>query len=67
MTTNNQPNSNHSVLSSTATITWRGQDYPVPSDEEIGEWVAGDTCETPDGETVEPDHPDSWLRLLGII
>lgn len=24
-------------------------------------------CETPEGDCVEPDHPKSWLRLLGLI
>jgi hypothetical protein len=22
---------------------------------------------TPDGRTVEPDAPDSWLRILGLV
>lgn len=48
-------------------ITWRGQVYDVPSMDEIEEWVCDSVCETPDGDTVEPDHPDSWLRLLGLI
>jgi hypothetical protein len=24
-------------------------------------------CETPWGDIVEPDHPKSWLRVLGLI
>jgi hypothetical protein len=24
-------------------------------------------CETPEGDTVEPDHPHSWLRILKLI
>jgi hypothetical protein len=24
-------------------------------------------CETPWGDIVEPDHPKSWLRILGLI
>lgn len=48
-------------------IIWRGRTYPVPSMSEIEEWVIDSVCETPDGECVEPDHPDSWLSLLGII
>lgn len=49
------------------TYTWKGQVYNVPSDEEIQDWMMDGDCETPDGDVVEPDHPDSWLRLLGLI
>lgn len=48
-------------------ITWRGQEYDVPSFDQIEEWAFDSVCETPDGDMVEPDHPDSWLSLLGII
>lgn len=48
-------------------ITWRGEAYDVPSDAELERWVFDSVCETPDGDTVEPDHPDSWLSLLGFI
>ncbi|MBR5950118.1 MAG: hypothetical protein IKZ87_01645 [Actinomycetaceae bacterium] len=48
-------------------IIWRGEKYATPSLEELREWVFDGVCETPDGDTVEPDHPDSWLRLLGFI
>jgi hypothetical protein len=47
-------------------IVWRGQEYEVPDIEEIERWVYDSVCETPDGDQVEPDHPDSWLMLLGI-
>ena len=47
-----------------ATLTWHGQDYPVP---EMDQLEADSVCETPEGDIVEPDHPDSWLSLLGII
>ncbi len=50
-----------------ATITWRGTEYDVPSEDEIESWVMDSVCETPDGDTVEPDHPDSWLSILGLI
>lgn len=50
-----------------ATIQWRGSVYQVPSMSEIEEWVIDSVCETPEGDCVEPDHPDSWLSLLGII
>ena len=49
------------------TIQWRGQTHQVPSMSEIEEWVLDSVCETPEGDRVEPDHPDSWLSLLGII
>lgn len=50
-----------------APVTWRGKDYPSPTTGEVREWVMDSVCETPDGRTVEPDHPDSWLRLLGLV
>ena len=50
-----------------ATLTWLGQDYPVPEMDQLEAWVLDSICETPEGDNVEPDHPDSWLSLLGII
>jgi hypothetical protein len=35
--------------------------------EYMEEMVFDSTCETPDEETVEPDHPSSWLSILGMI
>ena len=35
--------------------------------EELEEWAGDSVCGTPDGGEVEPDHPDSWLMLLGLI
>jgi hypothetical protein len=29
--------------------------------------VMDSCCETPDGRTVEPDHPESWLSILNLI
>ncbi|HGM4991400.1 TPA: hypothetical protein ACKPYT_004681 [Pseudomonas aeruginosa] len=49
------------------TITWNGQQYAVPSMAELEAMVFDSVCETPDGDTVEPDHPDSWLSILGLI
>jgi hypothetical protein len=40
--------------------------YDVPSNEDIEEYSFSDAC-TPAGDEVEPDHPDSWLRILGLI
>ena len=48
-------------------IIWKGDQYETPSMEQLQEWVFDSVCETPDGDTVEPDHPDSWLSLLGLI
>lgn len=55
------------MLNLPKTIIWRGEEYEVPDMETIESFVFDSVCETPDGETVEPDHPDSWLRLLGLI
>ena len=54
-------------LSKPKTLMWKGQTYEVPDEEQLEEWVNDCVCETPDGECVEPDHPDSWLSLLGLI
>jgi len=48
-------------------VTWKGREYDPPSLGELREWLSDSVCETPDGEQVEPDHPDSWLSLLGMI
>lgn len=49
------------------TIEFRGEIYSTPDMEDLETWVFDSLCETPDGRTVEPDHPDSWLMLLGLI
>ncbi|MHC4913468.1 MAG: hypothetical protein ACYTE5_10810 [Planctomycetota bacterium] len=41
--------------------------YEIPSNEDIEEWAFDSVCFTPGDDEVEPDHPDSWLRLLGLI
>jgi hypothetical protein len=41
--------------------------YTVPSLEDIEEWTFDSYAFTPSDEEVEPDHPDSWLRLLYLI
>jgi hypothetical protein len=41
--------------------------YEVPSNEDIEEWSFDSICCTPGEDEVEPDHPDSWLRLLSMI
>ena len=40
---------------------------PVPSIDACQEWTIDSVCPTPDGDIVEPDHPDAWLRLLGLV
>lgn len=41
--------------------------YDIPSNEDIEEWSFDSICFTPADDEVEPDHPDSWLSLLGLI
>ena len=41
--------------------------YQLPLMAEIQEWVLGSTACTPCDDDVEPDHPDSWLSILGLI
>jgi hypothetical protein len=41
--------------------------YPVPSAADIEDWCLGSIAETPCGDSVEPDHPDSWPSLLGVL
>lgn len=48
-------------------LRWRGQWWPVPSVGEVEAWLLDSTAETPDGRTVEPDHPESWPAVLGVI
>jgi hypothetical protein len=39
----------------------------TPSIDLLEEWQSDCVCETPTGEMVEPDHPRSWLFILGLI
>ena len=48
-------------------LRWRGQWVDVPTTAELMEWSLDGVAETPDGSRVEPDAPDSWLSLLGIV
>lgn len=41
--------------------------YDVPTLEDVEEWTFDSTCPTPAEDDVEPDHPDSWLSILGLI
>jgi hypothetical protein len=48
-------------------LLWRGAWVDVPTTAELMEWSLDGVAETPDGSRVEPDAPESWLSLLGII
>ncbi len=48
-------------------VTWKGDECTTPTEDEIEFWARDSVCETPDGDIVEPDHPDSWLSLLGLV
>jgi hypothetical protein len=47
---------------------WRGEWWQVPTMGEVEAWALFEgAAETPDGRTVEPDAPDAWPVLLGVI
>jgi len=49
-------------------LFWRGAWHVVPSTDALMEWSMDGTCPTPDGsDRLEPDAPDSWLSLLGVV
>lgn len=48
-------------------LLWRGQWVDIPTTAELMQWSLDGVAETPDGSRVEPDAPDSWLSLLGIV
>jgi hypothetical protein len=48
-------------------LRWRGVWVDVPTTAELMEWSLDGVAETPDGSRVEPDAPNSWLSLLGIV
>lgn len=48
-------------------IRWRGEWRDAPTDQDLNRWTMDSVCESPDGRTVEPDAPDSWLRILGLV
>jgi hypothetical protein len=41
--------------------------FDVPSIAQCMDWSFDGVAETPDGSRVEPDAPESWLILLGIV
>lgn len=51
---------------------WAAGIAELPTQAELEEWIGDGLCETPSGDSVEPDGtgPDgapSWLRCLGLI
>ena len=48
-------------------LWWNGKWWEVPSMAAFQEWEMDGVCPTPDGEIVEPDHEDSWMRLAGLV
>lgn len=49
-------------------VRFRGEWHPVPTYGDIEDWICDHgSCQTPDGSSVEPDDPNSWLSLLGLI
>ena len=47
-------------------VCWHGAWHPVPTMGDVEEWTFDSVCPTPHDKDVEPDHPESWLRILGI-
>jgi hypothetical protein len=41
--------------------------HDVPTIAELMAWTFDGVAETPDGSRVEPDAPNSWLILLGVV
>jgi len=48
-------------------VRWARQWWPAPTVGEINEMAFNSVAETPDGLEVEPDEPQSWLSILGLI
>lgn len=48
-------------------LRWSGRWWPVPALGDVEAWALDSVAETPDGRTVEPDHPEAWTRLLGVV
>jgi hypothetical protein len=48
-------------------IHWHQRWWPVPNLGQVEKWALGDIAFNPEGEQVEPDAPDSWLSILGLI
>ena len=50
-----------------ACLRWNDEWVPIPSIAAFQEWTMDSVCPTPDGEMVEPDAPNSWLSLVGLV
>ena len=48
-------------------LRWRSKWWIVPTMDEVERWTFDSVCETPDGNIVEHDAPDSWLHLLKLV
>lgn len=48
-------------------LRWKSKWWVIPSMDDIERWTFDSVCETPDGNIVEPDATDSWLRLLNLV
>jgi len=48
-------------------LWFRNAWHDVPTIAQLMEWTLDGVAETPDGSRVEPDAPDSWITLLGVI
>lgn len=48
-------------------LFYRGRWFKVPSTDDLEDMVHGCLSESPYGDIVEPDHPESWLVLLGLM
>lgn len=48
-------------------LRWHRKWWPVPTMDEVQAWTLDSVCPTPAGDIVEPDHPDAWLSLLGLV
>lgn len=48
-------------------LWFNGAWYDVPSIAQLMEWSFEGVAETPEGSRVEPDAPESWLTLIGVI
>ena len=78
VTWNRYPSTGNIVQIRNVTLTMSGKSVgklisgEMPTMDQIEAWVCDSVCDTPSGETVEPDGHShygepSWLLLLGLI
>ena len=48
-------------------VRWRGKWWPAPTVGDVHRWCLDSVAETPDGRYLEPDNPESWPHILGLI